>query len=200
MKKVITGQVNEEKNASFISFYAKDYQPWKDNESLSDEQRATKVPAILMLNRWDGRVGFAGGNVDAGETLGQAAVRESIEEINYIVLEDGLDNICSHNFQAGKQTLSAHLFAKEVTVEELMFIQQGIHNSRDFGDEILGSVIVLVGDFGRGKGFPNFLKSPMASSVREELVELISSKKLVSEETLAQMCETAGYSISDLLI
>ncbi len=40
----------------------------------------------------------------------------------------------------------------------------------------------------------------MASSVREELVELISSKKLVSEETLTKMCETAGYSISDLLI
>ena len=64
----------------------------------------------------------------------------------------------------------------------------------------MGSNKVLIGDFGRGKGFPNFLKSPMATSVREELVELILFKKLVSKDSLKKMCEVAGFNLNDLLL
>ena len=199
MKKITTAELNSEKNASFVAYFTRVMKPWENNGSLTDEQRATEVPAILLLNRWDGRVGFAGGNVDAGETLLQSAARESLEEINNVVSEDELTAICSHNFQAGKQTLSTHLFAKEVSVDELMSIQQNVHTSRDFGDEITGTVLCLVGDFGRGKGFPNFLKSPMATSVKEELIELISTQELVSNSSLEEMCNTAGLSSSELL-
>jgi len=200
MKKITTLEFDLQNNASFVAYFSRAYQPWINNTSLTDSQRETKVPAILMLNRWDGRVGFAGGNVDSGENLFKAACRESFEEINHKVIEKELTPICTHKFEIGSKTLSTHLFAKEVSNEELFSIQQNIHLSRDYGDEILGSVICLVGDFSKGKGFPTFFKTPMATSVKEELIELIYQEELIPVKELENICLSSGFSLDQLLL
>lgn len=188
------------KNASFVAIYARGITPWINDESLPQEARETSVSGVLVLNRWDGRSGFLGGNVDQGETIVEGAVRETLEEGNYTLKEDELKPICSHNFQAGRNTLSTHLFAKEVSVKELFEIQANIVNGRDYGSEIFGSNIVLLGDFGRGKGLPKYLGTPMATTVKEELMELIISEKLMTEEDLTKCCETAELKLEDLIL
>lgn len=45
----------------------------------------------IMMNRWDGRIGFPGGNVDEGdESLAHAAARELREELNYLARPEDL--------------------------------------------------------------------------------------------------------------
>lgn len=203
MKKISFGTADSDvKNAAFIALYARDYQPWINTLSLSEEQRQTKVPAILLLNRWDGRVGFAGGEVDGDETLAQAAIREAKEEINLVLNECDIEPICSHEFAIGKgKSLRTHLFSKECSAYELFEIQkETLVNGDDYGSEIMGSNMILVGDFGRGKGFPTFISSPMATSVREELIELILSKNLVSRGELENMVKLSGFDLEELVL
>lgn len=181
-----------ENNASFIAYFCRGMKPWIDSKELSEEQRNTTIPAILFLNRWDGRVGFPGGNVDGNETFKEAAIRESIEEIAFRVEKSELHPICSHNFPAGNTTLSTHLYSKEISQNELLDIQLNIVNSGHYGSEVMGSTICLVGDFGRGKGFPAFINSPMASSVKEEIFELLLDRDLLTKEELEKMILTSN--------
>lgn len=175
-------------------------------------EKGSVVPVIAMINRWDGRIGFLGGKVEAGETLAEAAAREAheaheeagidfdvhiLEEETYVDLYIAdLQPIVSHEFQAGKEPLKTHLFAIEVPkVENLIELMDLAFF--DLG-ETVGVTLVYVGDFGKGKGFPKFLKNQMASSVREELCELILKLNLVPEKELYDMIETAGFEVDKI--
>lgn len=44
-------------------------------------------PMVLMINRWDGKIGFPGGKVDSGESVKEALFREIYEEIGLKVTD-----------------------------------------------------------------------------------------------------------------
>ena len=199
MKKTKVGKVNQEGNASFVAIYAKGFKPWANNLELSEEQQNTEVPIVLMLNRWDGRVGFIGGNVDNEESLIEAALRESKEEINLSnVNESDLEPIVTHNFKAGSKTLSTHLFVKEVSLEEFSKIQNEIPNSKEFGVEVMGSNKVLIGD---SKLFFTKIRAVGTKSKTEMplvlVIEINNPKQMISYHRIA--ARTVFFSIMSRL-
>jgi len=163
MKKIMS-----EKEASFIAIYAKNYQPWLKVPKINEENRTKKVDIVLMVNRWDGMVGFPGGLVEKGEDTKISAIRETIEEINYQVNSDKLKFFCAHNLKEKK--LTTHLYGIEVSIEEIFKIQQNIFSAVDYGSEIMGSNLVILNNLHITKGFQKFIESPMPESVKEELL------------------------------
>lgn len=101
-----------------------------------------------MIMRWDGCVGFAGGDVEVEEAAdakaGAVAVRaaaekalrrELREEIG--VTEAGeLEHICTHLTAANGSR--SHFWAREVDAEKFIEIESGVRRGMHFGCEVMG--------------------------------------------------------------
>lgn len=183
-----SGDIVNKKESSFIIVFLREHKPWGDNEKYPQEIRDTKTPVILLLERWDGRQGFIGGEVDNGESIFEAAIREAEEETTWKPNENKVKPLISHSF-----AITTHSHSYEVeTLEELETIRKNIENSKHWMDEITGSSLSYIGDLGRSKGLTQVLKKNMATSCVEELVHLIIKENLVDLETLKKSCEEAG--------
>ena len=123
-----------EQNSVFIAYFTKPshiYQKNPDCRSWGDDAWFAKVALLGVMVRWDGSFGFVGGKVDPGETLIEAAKRESWEEINHKPEDGDLKLVCSHSMVHGNFKQNTHLYACEVTPEELYEIRrqsgEGVH-------------------------------------------------------------------------
>lgn len=75
--------ITPEKQAAFTVITAR-ATIYQDYTHVPKETRAMDHNVAVMMNRWDGRIGFPGGNVDPTDrTLAHAAVRELREELGY---------------------------------------------------------------------------------------------------------------------
>lgn len=126
-----------EQNSVFIAYFTKPshiYQKNPDCRSWGDDAWFAKVALLGIMVRWDGSFGFVGGKVDPGETLIEAAKRESWEEINHRPKDEELKLVCSHSMVHGKFEQNTHLYACEVSPEELYEIR------RQSGESVHGQV------------------------------------------------------------
>jgi 8-oxo-dGTP pyrophosphatase MutT (NUDIX family) len=126
-----------EQNSVFIAYFTKPshiYQKNPDCRSWGDDAWFAKVALLGVMVRWDGSFGFVGGKVDPGETLIEAAKRESWEEINHKPEDGDLKLVCSHSMVHGNFKQNTHLYACEVTPEKLYDIR------RKSGESIHGQV------------------------------------------------------------
>lgn len=126
-----------EQNSVFIAYFTKPshiYQKNPDCRSWGDDAWFAKVALLGVMVRWDGSFGFVGGKVDAGESLIEAAKRESMEEINHRPKDEDLKLVCSHSMVHGKFEQNTHLYACEVTPEKLYEIR------RQSGESVHGQV------------------------------------------------------------
>ena len=178
---------DRKKEAVFLAIYVERIKPYK---YFKDDIRHIECPAIIMIDRWDGRMGFPGGTVDPGESLETALVREIKEEIGITVRPEKLEAIAA--FEGRRLT---HLFG--LAVLEIEFLHIYYHILNNFGrsvllhayeegdesrfmSEITGIKIVPVFEH-EGKGINLFLRNHFAGNAKEDLLALID--KLKTKET-----------------
>jgi len=176
------------KNAVFLVIYTKEVSPWK---YFMDEMKHTICPAVIMIDRWDGRMGFPGGTLEEGEPLLDALVREIKEEVGITVKPDKVKEVVS--FESEK--IVTHLYALCVHEIEFLHIYYHILNNfarsilkhayeaddeSHFMSEITGIKIVPIVKH-QNKGINKFLENSFAGSSKEDLLifmkEILEMKK-----------------------
>lgn len=136
-------------------------------------------PLVLMMQRWDGAIGFPGGKVDPGETdLLAAGVREGFEEAGISLVASDLSPVCAHeadrivvnllHVEAGRHEQSFNLI-REMSMDFLREILRNAASARDAIAE--GSPFwAHLADYGKGQGWRKLRDSNMLSTaVGEEL-------------------------------
>ena len=95
---------------------------------------------IQMQLRFDGALGFPGGLIDPGEVIVDGLNRECSEEIGldpkHFVTEDDLVFSAFTTKSQRWPRLEMHAFAKEVSAQDYLRIEQNVFNAKDFGDEV----------------------------------------------------------------
>lgn len=168
------------KNAVFLAIYIESISPWK---YFKDDMQHIKCPALIMIDRWDGRMGFPGGTVNEGEHLMEALVREIKEEVGITVKPDQVHPIASH-----ENRIVTHLYGLKVLEAEFLHIYYHILNNfsrsillhayeegdeSHFMSEITGIKIVPLIHHDN-KGINRFLENSFAGATREDLDVLLS--------------------------
>lgn len=180
LKRIQFGTVSQTKrNAVFLVIYVREISPWK---YFKDEIGHQQCPALIMIDRWDGRMGFPGGTMEKDETPTQALTREIKEEIGITVKPDQLRPIVSYE---GK--IVTHLYGLEVLEIEFLHIYYHILNNfarstllhayeegdkSRFMSEITGIKFVPLIEH-KEKGIKMFLKNNFAGAAGEELKIII---------------------------
>jgi U8 snoRNA-decapping enzyme len=169
----------QKKNAVFLAIYVDEISPWK---YFKDDIRHLKCPAFIMIDRWDGRMGFPGGTVNESESLMEALLREIKEEIGITIKPSQVHPIVSH-----ESRLITHLYGLKVLEAEFLHIYYHILNNfsrsillhayeegdeSHFMSEITGIKIVPVIRHD-GKGINKFVENAFAGATREDLDVLL---------------------------
>jgi 8-oxo-dGTP pyrophosphatase MutT (NUDIX family) len=165
----------EKKNAVFLAIYVNAISPWR---YFKDDMQHIQCPALIMIDRWDGRMGFPGGTVNEGETLIEALIREIKEEIGITVRPEKVHPIVSHEGR-----IVTHLYGLKVLEAEFLHIYYHILNNfsrsillhayeegdeSHFMSEITGIKIVPLIHH-ENKGIARFLENSFAGSSDREL-------------------------------
>uniref|UniRef100_F6SGG9 N-terminal amino-acid N(alpha)-acetyltransferase NatA n=1 Tax=Ornithorhynchus anatinus TaxID=9258 RepID=F6SGG9_ORNAN len=143
-----------------------------------------------MQMRFDGRLGFPGGFVDAQDgSLEDGLNRELLEELgdgagSFSVTEENY--LSSHANEAPRRVV-AHFYAKQLTLEELLAVEVGATRAKDHGLEVLGLVRVPLYVLQDGVGgLPAFLENSFIGVAREQLVDALQGLGLLGPEQLQQ--------------
>lgn len=147
---------------------------WKHYDGVSAEVRETVVPLVLMLQRWDGVKGFVGGEVEDGETLKEAVSRECFEEIGLSLYEAEIDSAYLVSSHQTKSRVT-HLMVLQVSPERMVEAVKGAINAEHFMSETVAAMPIQFINYPHKKAFNNFIQSQFASTVKEEVADLINA-------------------------
>lgn len=167
------------KNAVFLAIYVESIAPWK---YFMDDMQHIKCPALIMIDRWDGRMGFPGGTLNEGESLMEGLVREIKEEVGITIKPEQVHPIVSH-----ENRLVTHLYGLKVLEAEFLHIYYHILNNfsrsillhayeegddSHFMSEITGIKIVPLIHH-NNKGINRFMENSFAGATKEDLEVLL---------------------------
>lgn len=113
---------NNKPQAVFVAFVT-EAPVYKDYSEGDLHGSSKNVPLVLMNHRWDGRIGFAGGMVETGESLWDAVCRETFEELGHVMQKGDAQLVCSHE----TPKLVTSLYVVKATPEEFkrILLEQG---------------------------------------------------------------------------
>lgn len=161
------------KDSVFVAFYTKAYHHYQTNEECrnwGEKCWNTKIALLGTVMRWDGSMGFVGGKVDDGESLIQAAIRETKEEVGTDINADQLTLMCSHEMIDGDFKQNTHIYLCEVTPAKMYEIQKNSQTSEHGTIESSGfNVVHMVDD-----AFINLPNLVWAGTGKEELNILLN--------------------------
>jgi 8-oxo-dGTP pyrophosphatase MutT (NUDIX family) len=172
-------QSADKKDAVFLAIYVEAISPWK---YFKDEILKVECPAVIMIDRWDGRMGFPGGTLNEGESLIEALAREIKEEVGITIKPDKVHPVASHISK-----ITTHLYGLKVMEIEFLHIYYHILNNfsrsillhayeegdeSHFMSEITGIKIVPLIQHA-GKGINYFIDNHFAGSCKEDLLILM---------------------------
>mmetsp|Transcript_20888 Transcript_20888/g.48276 ORF Transcript_20888/g.48276 Transcript_20888/m.48276 type:complete len:713 (+) Transcript_20888:95-2233(+) len=196
-----------DREAVFATVWCRKHTPWEFFYEVQKAVRNINVPLVMMQVRFDGKIGFFGGNVEEGETVEDTLARELREELNVSNAspEAGYEYLCSH--EVAQTRTRTHFYAKEVSNEEFLKHEIAAREAQHFGAEVLGvfraPLYVNTDDEDEtktpGEGLPNFLKGSLHSGVVEELLWLIASKELIPREQIEVSASALGLSLDIVL-
>ncbi|CAO2633756.1 U8 snoRNA-decapping enzyme [Lemmus lemmus] len=151
--------------------------------------------AVLMQMRFDGRLGFPGGFVDAQDSsLEDGLNRELREELGDAVAAfrvERSDYRSSH--LSAQQRVVAHFYVKRLTLEQLQAVEARAPQAKDHGLEVLGLVRVPLYILRDGVGgLPTFLENSFIGAAREQLLEALQDLELVNPGTIASLKNPAS--------
>jgi len=176
IKRIPFGQLSStKKNAVFLVIYVREISPWK---YFKDDIKQMQCPAVIMVDRWDGRMGFPGGTMKENEEILDALKREIKEEIGIRIRQDKVHPISSHEWK-----ITTHFYGLEVN--ELEFLHIYYHILSNFSRSILlhayeegdesrfmsettGIKIVPIIEHNR-KGINQFLNNNFAGATKQDL-------------------------------
>lgn len=172
-------QSADKKDAVFLAIYVEAISPWK---YFKDEMLKVECPAVIMIDRWDGRMGFPGGTRNEDESLIDALVREIKEEVGITIKPDKVHPVSSH-----ESKIITHLYGLKVMEIEFLHIYYHILNNfsrsillhayeegdaSHFMSEITGIKIVPLIQHA-GKGINYFIDNHFAGACKEDLLILM---------------------------
>ncbi|XP_072286219.1 U8 snoRNA-decapping enzyme-like [Pyxicephalus adspersus] len=143
---------------------------------------------VLMMMRYDGRLGFPGGFVDMKDaSLEDGLNRELLEELgpSFNTLKVTEENYKSSQVREVPLKGVTHFFVKELTLEEIESIEKESFNAKDHGSEVMGVVRVplytLRDGFG---GLPAFLSNNFIGNSKSQLLYGLRSLRLLREDQI----------------
>jgi len=179
-----------QRNAVFVGFFVRS-KLYRGSPHVPSFDHDRELTQILLLMRWDSRLGFPGGMVDEGESLAEAALREVQEEIHFfhpdstrssaeqtqqrLTFLARLTPIVSHQ---AKPDLNVHFFSCEISIEERDYIRTHAHLALHAKAEVAGVNFIHCFDRSQ-KGFSKLLACGFfAPCVKEELIWLLDTHQI----------------------
>lgn len=186
-----TEKSNVIKNSAFVILYTNELRLWENHQEKPASVRENTAPAFLMVRRSDYMMGFPGGGLKDTETPIQGAVQELKEELGHSFLhESRLAPLSRQQFtNAHGTTCVTHCFMAEINAQEFKDILENAHKAEHFMAETRGLIPVSMEHTVKEKPLPfkNFLHSPMAPSVRQDISDFLARAKILEPEIMRDL-------------
>lgn len=147
----------------------------QSKNDLDKEKALRNIPMVLCQMRWDGKLGFPGGNVELHhKNLEEAVLAELEEEIGLVDINmDNLNLLAT--FADDKRHITS--FSYKVTYEDLKKIQLNSCNAKHYYSENTGSILLQIHE----NSVPNLNKQFFAGTGLKELNLLINKFNLLEK-------------------
>lgn len=162
--------ISQKKEAVFVAIYTES-EIYRNYDQIEIHYQDTVVPLVMFLNRFDGTLGFLGGNIDPGETLVEALIREIKEESGYSLTAMDRENLILVSSHEMKNQVT-HFYALGVDINTF----KNILKNQDQAEHYLAEGNLFCTHFinyYHKNAFNNFMKNNFAVSVKEEVAQLI---------------------------
>lgn len=152
-----------------VTAWAKIYADYTEG-GMSDDARARLYPLVLMLHRWDGRVGLLGGFVDAPSPPLAQAIKEAHEEAGMTLVASSLQPLVAHR----TDTLVLRLFHAPLGVQPVAALRAVLRGAIEAPHALSegGVFWAHLASYGGRKGFGWLRDAPMPAATREELTRV----------------------------
>nr|XP_004664249.1 U8 snoRNA-decapping enzyme-like [Jaculus jaculus] len=143
---------------------------------------------VLMVMRFDGRLGFPGGFVNTHHhSLEDGLNRELSKKLGKAVSTFRVERADYRSSQTDVKTnVVGHFYTKKLTLAQLHAVETGASEARAHGLEVLGLVRVPLYTLQDGVGgLPTFLENSFIGTAREQLLDALQDLELVEPDYIS---------------